>query len=48
MNTIELEAFKTVPDIIYEYSAQIKRNQTPLIIDNGTSTINSLESICVG
>lgn len=35
MNIFELQGFKTVPDVIYEYSASIKNSQTPLIIDNG-------------
>lgn len=39
MNIIELQCLKTVPDIIHEYSAAIKRNQTPLVIDNGKYSI---------
>lgn len=35
MNIIELQCSKIVPDIVQEYSATIKRNQTPLVIDNG-------------
>lgn len=35
MNIFELQGFKTVPDVVHEYSAHIKNNQTPLIIDNG-------------
>lgn len=35
MSIIELQGLKTVPDVIHEYNAATKRNQTPLIIDNG-------------
>lgn len=35
MSIVELKSFKIVPDIIHEYSAQIKEQQIPLIIDNG-------------
>lgn len=35
MNIIELQCFKTVPDVVQEYSSTIKRNQTPLVIENG-------------
>lgn len=35
MSIVELKCFKTVPDIIHEYSPQIKNQQIPLIIDNG-------------
>lgn len=35
MSVFELQGFKTVPDIIHEYNAITKKNQTPLIIDNG-------------
>lgn len=42
MNIFELQSFKTVPDIIHEYGAEIKKNQTPLIIDNGKSVADCL------
>lgn len=35
MEILELRDVKTVPDIIHEYSTEIKNELTPLIIDNG-------------
>lgn len=35
MSVFELQGFKVVPDIIHEYNEQTKRNQTPIIIENG-------------
>lgn len=35
MNIIELNAIKTIPDIVHEYSPSLKSNSVPLIIDNG-------------
>lgn len=39
MDVIELQCFKTVPDIIHEYNATVKQNQTPLVIDNGKNSL---------
>lgn len=36
MNIIELKDLKQVPDIVQEYSPNVKDNHVPLIIDNGT------------
>ncbi|XP_068991223.1 actin-related protein 5 isoform X1 [Neodiprion pinetum] len=36
MEIFELKDIKTVPDLVYEYSAKIKNDATPLIIDNGS------------
>lgn len=35
MDIIELQCLKIVPDIVHEYSSEIKQNQIPLVIDNG-------------
>lgn len=35
MNVFELQCLKIVPDIVNEYTSTIKRNQTPLVIENG-------------
>lgn len=35
MSIIELKDYKTVPDIIHEYTPSLKENQIPLVIDNG-------------
>ncbi|XP_012263485.1 actin-related protein 5 [Athalia rosae] len=36
MEILELKDSKTVPDIVYEYSAKVRNESTPLIIDNGS------------
>lgn len=35
MNTYQLKDMKTVPDIVHEYSKDLKNNHVPIIIDNG-------------
>lgn len=35
MNTFQLKDVKTVPDIVHEYSREIRENHIPIIIDNG-------------
>ncbi|KAK6630410.1 hypothetical protein RUM43_014755 [Polyplax serrata] len=36
MNTYQLKDVKTVPDIVHEYSKDLKNNHVPIIIDNGS------------
>lgn len=35
MNIIQLNDYKAVPDIIQEYSSDLKNSAIPLCIDNG-------------
>lgn len=39
MSIIELKDLKPVPDIVHEYSSNVKDNHVPLIIDNGSANI---------
>lgn len=36
MSVIELKDLKPVPDIVQEYTSNVKDNHIPLIIDNGS------------
>lgn len=40
MNVFELQCLKVVPDIVHEYTSTIKRNQTPLVIENGKFSLS--------
>lgn len=35
MDILELKDVKSVPDIVHEYSARVKNESIPLVIDNG-------------
>ena len=39
MNTFQLKDAKTVPDIVHEYTKDLRNNKVPIIIDNGVNIL---------